>query len=557
MSKNPRTDLFQTSYEFGKELIVDGFAGGGGASTGIEMALGVSPDVAINHDIEAIALHAANHPRTRHYISDIFEIDPLLATMGRPVGLFWLSPDCKHHSKAKGGKPKDKKIRSLAWVAVKWAKKVKPRVIMLENVEEFKDWCPLDNCGYPVKEKRGETFKLFVSELEKLGYKVEWKELRACDYGAPTIRKRLFLIARCDGRPIIFPEPTHADPQSEEVKSGKLLPYKTAAEIIDWNLPTYSIFMSKEDGKKYGVRRPLSEKTMERIMKGFKKFVMDSPEPFVVKNMNSNVPRPVSTPLSTILTGNHHYLTVPFISTYYGKTKYSSTRGQEVNKPLATITAGGSRHGIVTPFVSQLNKQSIGFDLKKPIGAITSVNKQSLITPFMMAIDHGSSKNSTWSIEDPISTITAKARHALVVPYLCKHYTGVVGQDVRKPLGTITTADHHSLQTAFIHKYYGVEERQRISDPLHTITTKDRFGLVEIKGVKYQVHDIGFRMFTPRELYNAQGFPKGYKINITMPNGKTLSKTAQVRMCGNSVSPVIPEALVKANFQVEVIEGVA
>ena len=503
MSKNPHNPLYnplykQLSYEFGKELVVDGFAGGGGASTGIEMALGVSPDIAINHDMEAIALHLANHPDTRHYISDIFEVDPLLVTMGRPVGLCWFSPDCRHHSKAKGGKPKDNKIRSLAWVAVKWAKKVKSRVIMLENVEEFKDWCPLDKNCMPDSNKKGETFKRFISELEALGYQVEYKELKACDYGAPTIRKRLFLIARCDGNKIVFPKPSHGRINSEDVKNGNLKPYKTAADIIDWNLPTYSIFMNKEEGKKFNVRRPLADNTMERIIRGFKKFVLDSDDPYILDDK-----------------------IVPFVSTYYGKTKHSKTRGQEVNKPLSTITAGGLRHGVVAPFISRQNKTPIGHDIQKPIGTITSVNKYAVAAPYMMAIDHTSSKNSTWSIEEPLSTITAKNRHGVVA--------------------------------AFLHKYYGVEERQKVSDPLHTITTRDRFGLVEIKGIKYQVTDIGFRMLSPRELYLAQGFPKEYKINITLPTGRKLSKAAQVRMCGNSVVPLLAKALVEANYQIETI----
>jgi len=484
--------------DFNREIIVDCFAGGGGASTGIELALGVSPDIAINHDIEAIALHSVNHPNTEHYISDIFEVDPMIATMGRPVGLAWFSPDCKHHSKAKGGKPRDKKIRSLAWVAVKWAKKVKPRVIMLENVEEFKDWCPLDKEGYPLKEKKGETFKLFCSELESLGYEVKYQELKACDFGAPTTRKRLFLIARCDGRDIIFPKPTHAKAQSQEVKDGKLLPYKTAADIIDWSIPTYSIFMDKEEAKQYKVRRPLSDKTMERIIKGFEKFVINTNNPYIIDDK-----------------------LLPFISTYYGKTKHSTTRGQKVDTPLATITAGGLRHGLAVPYV--------------------------------MAIDNLSSSNSTWSIDAPLTTITSKARHCIVTPYIAKHYTGATGFKIDEPMHTITTQDHHSVITAFLHKFYGQECRQTIKDPLHTIRTVGHFALVEIKGIKYKVMDIGFRMLSPRELYNAQGFPSDYKIDITMPNGKKLPKTAQVRMCGNSVSPVVPKALVEANFSIEIV----
>lgn len=502
MSKYPHSPLpsRQLAYEYGKELIVDGFAGGGGASTGIEMALGVSPDIAINHDPEAIALHMANHPYTRHYISDIFEVSPLVATMGRPVGLFWLSPDCKHHSKAKGGKPRDNNIRSLAWVAVKWAKAVKPRVIMLENVEEFQHWCPLDGNCMPNMKKKGETFREFIAELEMQGYEVQYRELRASDFGAPTIRKRLFLIARCDGRPIVFPEPTHGDPQSKYFGSKKLKPQRTAAEIIDWSIPTHSIFLNKEEAKEFKVRRPLSDKTMERIAKGFKKFVVDSKEPYLLDESIA-----------------------PYVSTYYGKSgNADNVRGQKVDAPIATITAGGQRHGLVTPFISRQNRTPVGHDIKKPIGTITGVNKYALATPYMMAIDHTSSKNSSWSIENPLSTITSKNRHAVVA--------------------------------AFLHKYYGVEERQGIDTPLHTITTRDRFGLVEIKGIKYQVMDIGFRMLTPRELYLAQGFPEDYKINIIMPNGKTLSKAAQVRMCGNSVVPLLAKALVEANYQIENIE---
>ncbi len=525
MSKNPHTPLhfYQQSFEFGKEIIVDGFAGGGGASTGIEMALGVSPDIAINHDYEAIALHMANHPKTHHYISDIFEVDPLIATMGRPVGYAHFSPDCKHFSKAKGGKPKDKKIRSLAWVAVKWAKKVRPRVITLENVNEFQEWGPIDKNGKVIESKKGETFKQFIQEFNKLGYAVEFKELKACDFGAPTTRKRFFMIARCDGQPIVWPKPTHGDVKSEEVKKGKLKPYKTAADIIDWSLTTYSIFLTKEEGKKYGVRRPLSDKTMERIARGFQKFVLESPEPYIVKNMNKNVPKFISEPLSTILTGNHHYLTVPFVSTYYGKTKNCQTRGQDLNKPLATITAGGLRHGLAVPYMAKHYTGATGFKIDEPMHTVTTQDHHSLVVPHVMAIDHTSSKNSSWDIEAPLTTITAKARHGVVA--------------------------------AFFHKYYGVEERQRITDPLHTIRTKDCFGLVEIKGTEYVLQDIGFRMLTPRELYNAQGFPENYKIDIVMPNGKTLNKASQVRMCGNSVVPQVIAAIVKANYQVQTVEN--
>lgn len=534
MSPYPHNPLphRQLTYEYGKELIVDGFAGGGGASTGIEMALGVSPDIAINHDAEAIALHMANHPLTRHYVSDIFEVDPLICTMGRPVGLFWISPDCKHHSKAKGGKPRDKNIRSLAWVAVKWAKKVKPRVIMLENVEEFQHWCPLDGNCQPDKKKKGETFRKFVSELEELGYEVQWKELRASDYGAPTIRKRLFLIARCDGRPIVFPEPTHADPKSKDFKSKKLKPWRTTAEIIDWSVPTYSIFLNKEEGKKFGVRRPLSEKTMERIAKGFMKFVANSEEPYMLDESIA-----------------------PYLSTYYGKSgNNDSVRGQRVDAPVATITAGGSRHALVTPFVVKNMNKNIPKLMSEPLSTILTGNHHFLTVPYISQMNKSS---IGCKFDAPITAITSSNKHALCVPYTINidHTSSKSGHNsAETPLSTITSKNRHAVVAAFLHKYYGVEERQGIDVPLHTITTRDRFGLVEIKGEMYQVLDIGFRMLTPRELYRAQGFPEDYKINIILPNGKTLSKAAQVRMCGNSVVPLLAKALVEANYKVENIE---
>lgn len=465
MSKTPG---YQFKFEFDdydKELIVDSFAGGGGASTGIELALGVSPDIAINHDPEAIALHKANHPKTLHFINDVFEINPDTVAIGRKIGLMWLSPDCKHFSKAKGGKPKEKKIRSLAWVGIKWAKLKKPRVIILENVEEFKTWGPIDKDGLVIENKKGETFKKFVNEFKKLGYKVEFKELKACDYGTPTTRKRFFLIARCDGESIIWPEATHGYIDSEDVKNGKLLPYRTAADIVDWSIPSYSIFMDKDEARQYKIKRPLSDKTMERIGAGFDKFVIKNENPFIAKNA------------------------LPFITTYYGKTKNSTARGQDLNTPLATITSGGLRHGLITPII-------VGIDNK--------------------------SSNGSWSIEQPLTTITSKARHCIV--------------------------------NAFITKYYGNGNGSSLNEPLHTLTTKERMGLITIKSKEYQVQDIYLRMLTPKELYLAQGFPKNYKINITLSNGRKLPKSSQVRMCGNSVCPTLASAIVKANYKVKVIE---
>jgi len=422
------------------ELIIDSFAGGGGASTGIEMALGRSPDVAINHDPEAIAMHQVNHPATRHYCENVWKVDPMEATGGKPVGLAWFSPDCTHFSKAKGGKPRSKKIRGLAWLVVHWAKQVRPRVIMLENVEEFADWGPLLADGKPCPVRRGLTFRRWWRMLEKLGYELDARELRACDYGAPTSRKRLFIVARCDGQPIRWPEPTHGP---------GLLPYRTASEVIDWSLPCPSIFNRA---------RPLAEATMKRIAAGVMRYIVNARQPFVVDGVS------------------------PFITEHANS---SNQRNMRADEPLRTICA------------------------------------------------------------------QVKGGHfALVSAFLAKHYTGVVGADLRKPLSTVTAIDHHSLVQAFLVAYYGNEKDGRsLRDPLGTVVGHDRFGLVTVRGERYHIADIGMRMLAPHELYMAQGFPAGYH--------RIGTKTSQVRMCGNSVSPPMAAALVRANLVEQLVERVA
>ncbi len=427
-----------------REIFVDNFAGGGGASTGIEAAIGRSVDIAINHDESAIAMHKANHPTTQHYCESVWEVDPVKACAGRPVALAWFSPDCKHFSKAKGGKPVDKNIRGLAWVAVKWAKLVRPRVIILENVEEFKTWCPLIETAkgfYPDPDKKGQTFNLFIKNLKKLGYQVDYRELRACDYGAPTTRKRLFLIARCDGEQIQWPQPTHGDPTGLEVYSGLLKPWRAASEIIDWTLPCPSIFERK---------RPLADNTLKRIAKGFKKFVIENPKPYIVR---------------------------------IGQTGF-----------------GGD--------------------------------------------------NLSYSIDQPLTTVTSKAEHLLIAPYLIKHYGGGYtgsGVELKEPLHTITAIDHHSLVTAFLLKYYGSEVGQDVSRPLHTITTIDKFSLITFKHEQYKVIDIGMRMLQPRELSNAMGFPEDYILDVGV-RGKKTSKAEKVKKIGNAVCPPLSEAIVRVNL---------
>lgn len=423
-----------------REIIVDNFAGGGGASTGIEMATGRSVDIAINHDPEAIRMHKANHPSTRHYCESVWDVDPLEICQGHPVGLAWFSPDCKHFSKAKGGKPKDKTIRGLAWVACRWAGLVRPRVIMLENVEEFKGWGPLNRRHRLIKSKAGQTYRKFVAQLQKLGYEVQTRELVAADYGAPTMRKRLFLIARCDGMPIVWPEPTHGPADSDKVKAGKLKAYVGAHTQIDFSLPCPSIFDSAEEiREKYGIRavRPLAENTMRRIYRGLQKFILDNPEPFIVSADHGG-----------------GITAMPALIQYHSETAHSEVRGQQ--------------------------GQSIG-------------------------------------------------------------------QAPDQPLGTLTQVNHFAEVRAFLIKYYGQGTGQKITEPLDTITGNDRFGLVTVQGVDYQIVDIGLRMLEPDELYRAQGFPKTYVIDHDC-DGKPISRTEQVKRCGNAVPPPFARALVRANL---------
>jgi len=461
------------------EIIIDNFAGGGGASCGIELALGRHVDVAINHDPEAVAMHQINHPQTRHHCESVWDVDPLEVTHGRPVGLAWFSPDCKHFSKAKGGKPRDKSIRGLAWITLRWAALVRPRVIILENVEEFQTWGPLLADGSPCPARKGKTFRSFIRQLQEKGYAVDTRILRACDYGAPTIRKRLFLIARCDGQPIVWPEPTHGAPGTHHVKAGHRKPWRTAAECIDWAIPCPSIFERT---------RPLADNTLRRIARGIQRYVVEAAEPFIVP-----------------LRG----------------TSPSHTSAHSARSPLSTISAQGTHHALVAPTLIQTGygerdgQAPRALDLHKPIGTLVSTQK-----------------------------------HALVTAFLAKHfggnYTGP-GAPLTEPMHTVTATDHHALVCAFLQKYYGNEkDGVDVRGPMHTIPTVDRFGLVTVEQQQYRISDIGMRMLEPPELYRAQGFPAHYVIDPVI-NGKRLPKRAQVRMCGNSVSPPLAAALARAN----------
>jgi DNA (cytosine-5)-methyltransferase 1 len=525
----------QIPMNFHHELIVDNFAGGGGASTGIEAALGRPVDIAINHDPAAIAMHTVNHPHTRHLCESVWDVDPRHACGGRPVGLAWFSPDCKHFSKAKGGRPVEKSIRGLAWVAVRWAKTVKPRVIILENVEEFQTWGPLVD-DRPCPDRKGETFRNWKNALQRLGYQIEHRELRACDYGAPTTRKRLFVIARCDGAPILWPEPTHGP------KGSGLKRYRTAADIIDWSLPCPSIFERK---------KPLAENTLRRIARGLQRFVIESPNPFIVR---------------------------------IGHTGWSGSGMQyPVDQPLTTIVSK-AEHCLVAPVVELMFTRSAGNDIAAPLGAVTSHNKEAIVAAFLAKNYGGNYTGPGVGLKEPLHTVAAQDHHALVAASMIRHFgqsvgstpaepvgtitpgglgkTGIVtsrllklrgtckdGQPVTEPAPTITAGGLHLGEVrAFLLKYYGNEKDGcDLRAPLHTIPTRDRFGLVTVQGQPYQIVDIGMRMLEPHELFAAQGFPADY-IHNHDGHGNPITKTAQVARCGNAVCPPVAEAIVRANL---------
>lgn len=538
------------------ELIVDNFAGGGGASTGIEMATGYSVDIAINHDPEAIKMHKANHPNTKHYCENVWAVDPVKACNGHPVGLAWFSPDCKHFSKAKGGKPKDKNIRGLAWVACRWAGLVRPRVIMLENVEEFKTWGPLNRGHHPIKAKQGETFQKFVQQLTDLGYEVQFRELIAADYGAPTMRKRFFMIARCDGKPIVWPEPTHAPADSEEVKAGLKKPYVGAYTQIDFSRPCPSIFDTSEEIKeKYGIRavRPLAQKTMDRIARGFIKFVLNNPKPFIIQCNHGGERRPndIREPMPTI-TGKHGYGIVEPYMVQIGQTGFTKDRSKDVREPLTTIVSK-NEHCLISPtliqYHSETSKDGVrGQTIEDPIMTVDSSNRYGLVTSFLHKYYDGGYKGAGETVENPLPTVTAWDHNSVVTANLIQMNNHCDGKDIRQPLPTITAGDGHFGEVrAFLIKYYGQGTGQDIKDPLDTVTAQDRFGLVTINGTDYQIVDIGLRMLEPRELYGCQGFPDDYIIDHDY-TGKTYPRSEQVRRCGNAVCPPIPAALVRANL---------
>lgn len=542
------------------ELVVDLFAGGGGASSGIEQALGRPVDIAVNHDAQAVAMHRMNHPQTEHYCSDVFDVDPVAAVRGRPVGHLHASPDCTHHSQARGGQPRSRAIRSLSWVVHRWAGTVRPRVITLENVEQILQWSPLvaKRCQatgrvlkldgsaaalgervpvdqqflVPDRRRRGHNWAHFVAGLRGMGYAVQWKTLIAADYGAPTTRERLYMVARCDGEPIVWPEPTHAKKPAKGRKA-----WRAAAECIDWSIPCPSIFERE---------RPLAEATMRRIARGVRKYVLDSADPFIlpITHTGSDRVNDIHEPLRTITTahrGEHAVVSPTLVQMGYGERPGQAARALDLQQPLGTVVAGGLKHGLAVAYLAQQNggfndeRGSPGHDARRPISTISSKGSHQQVVAAHLATLRNHSTGS--DAREPLATMTAGGEHHAVVE--------------------CTLAPDHEAGAlrvaAFLMRYYGEGgQHSDLRDPAATITTKDRLALVTvtIQGTPYVVVDIGLRMLQPRELYACQGFPGSHVIDRGLDTANrpiSLSKSAQVRMCGNSVSPPPMRAIVAAN----------
>lgn len=571
---------------FDDELIVDLFAGGGGLSTACEQALGRSPDIAINHNDDALSMHRANHPQTRHFVADVFEVCPRGATQGRPVGYLHLSPDCTHHSQAAGGQPRDERIRALTWIGRRWGGQVRPRVITLENVRQVLKWGPLiakrdkstgrvvkrdgtvaapgehiargDQFLVPDPKREGITWCAFVRSLQAMGYVVEWRILCAADYGAGTTRERLFMVARCDGKPIVWPEPTHFKKPARGQKR-----WVAAAECIDWSIPCPSIFERA---------KPLADATLRRIARGIQRFVLDSADPFIVPITHhgsdrvndihdplrtittahrgefavcaptlvgvggraaQTEPTPGSNPMNTITAkGDTAIAAATLVQMGYGEREGQAPRALDPCAPLGTVTAGGQKHAAACAYLMQANggfNETPGHDVRKPTSTITNTGSQQQLVSAVLVTN--TTNHAARDMSDPAPTITTGGNHAAVTCTLSPEHEA----------GALRVA-------AFLTTYYGNGQECDPRDPMNTVTTRDRLALVTVvlKGTPYLIVDIGLRMLTPRELYRAQGFPPDYQIEVGH-DGRRFPKSAQVRMVGNSVSPHPAAALIAAN----------
>ncbi|GKS92765.1 DNA cytosine methyltransferase [Acidovorax sp. SUPP2539] len=596
------------------KLVIDLFAGGGGASTGIEQAIGRHVDKAINHDADAIGMHEVNHPQTQHYRADIREVDPLLVTKGQSVGLLHASPDCTHHSQALGGQPRSEEIRSLAWVVHRWAGKTKPDVITLENVEQMLQWSPLvakrdsatgrvitldkvtDAAGkatyrvaspgevvprrnqflVPDTKRKGRNWDHFVGGLRAMGYKVEWRVICNADLGAHSTRTRLYMVARCDGLPIVWPQQTHAKKPRAGLKA-----HRPAADCIDWSIPGTSIF---------GRKKPLAEATMRRIAHGMRKYVLESPEPFIVSGLapamvpvthTRDTSYDVNKPMRTITTakgGETALMAAHLVQMGYGERQGQAPRALDPRGALGTITAGGQKFATAAAYLVQAGhgdgkaggkRWSHGTnDITGPLGTVTaSGGGQSLAAAFMVQANGGFNSTPARDLQESMSTVTTSgSQQQLIAAHLTTLRKHSTGRDAREPLTTVAAGGEHQalLQyelsqedeagalrcAAFLMRYHANGGQwSDLRDPMTTITTHDRLALVTVwlKGEPWVIVDITLRMLVPRELYNAQDFPPGYVIDRTA-SGKPLTKTAQVRMAGNSVSPLPMRLIVAANY---------
>lgn len=578
------------------EIIVDNFAGGGGASTGIELAAGRPVAIAINHDPDAILLHKTNHPYTEHLQASVWDVDPVEVCRGRPVGLAWFSPDCKHFSKAKGKSLRDRNIRGLAWIVLRWAAKVRPRVIMLENVEEFQTWGPVRK-GKPVKKHAGKTFQKWKQQLINLGYVIEHRELVAADYGAPTTRKRFVLVARCDGKPIVWPERTHAPRDSEEVKSGKCKPWRGAHEIIDWTLPSYSIFDSKQEIKeRYGVNavRPLADNTLRRVIRGVDKFTIKSGNPFIVpmgygerKGQHPRV-HDVSNPLPTVVGKDKHGVVQPIMAPVtfsntggsvgdsvagpvhtirtaggqvlsaanliqYHTEQSEKVRGQSVEDPIQTLDAS-NRYGLTTAQLVEYYGNGNPLDVTKPLHTTTTHDREAIVCAHLDKYFNGSYMGCGDSAYDPLSTVTVQPRHGLIGAHIAKFRSQELGTSMDDPLPTVTTAGHFAQCQAVLAKVQPGRSlgkwpkvRELLNKYCDYDLKDDEIILLIIRGVPYFIADILMRMLTPREQYDAMSFPSDYAIEYDY-RGNVYPKNQQTAKCGNAVCPVMSYAMTRANF---------
>lgn len=576
------------------EIIVDNFAGGGGASTGIEIATGRLVALAVNHDPAAILMHRTNHPYTEHFQASVWDIDPKAVCRGRPVGLAWFSPDCKHFSKAKGAALVDRKIRGLAWITLRWAATVRPRVIILENVEEFQTWGPVRK-GKPEKKLAGTTFRKFIDQLTELGYTVEYRELIAADYGAPTSRKRFYLVARCDGKPIVWPKPTHS-----KTGADGLPKWRSAAEIIDWSLPCPSVFASKaEIMERYGLKavRPLAKNTMRRVIRGVDKFTIRSSKPFIVQQKFQNAAQDIEKPLTTVTAVGAHELCKPLLAPVT-VTNTSNSVGGTVGAPVHTVTTAGNQM-LVTPSLVSIGQTGGGDrirDIREPVPTTVSKQEACLVAPSLIQYHTEQAESVRASgLGAPINTVDASNRYGLTCANLVEYYTGGRPLDVAEPMHTVTSHDREAVVAAHVVKFKGDNVGTPPSEPLQTVTAsagkeracsggtfavckaylakmrsgddlghwpeirallnefcgyalaEDEVLLLEIGGALYYISDIGLRMLSPRELYNAMGFPPDYIIDRDY-EGNEYKKSAQVARCGNAVCPPVASALVRANL---------